>query len=207
MGAAAQAFGLMVIGSCFYLFLLNVIGIVISFSRRSNRIPLHLGIASLILAALACLASLNMGGCTIVVFFIPSTVAAALNYGVWRYRYRPVLDSSTGVQVESKPARTFAMVSAILIAMLILSCFGMRPLVSAMGYLANGRGPAQMDRNDIPIGATKEELRSCFGEPHSVYFRGTNDERWHYCTSYLAGDGIGVEFDADGKVAKVWDYD
>jgi hypothetical protein len=207
MGAAAQAFGLMVIGSCFYLLLLNVLGLVISFVRRSSRRPLQLGIASLVLAVLACSMSLNMGGCFVAVFFIPSTVAAFINIGVWRSRHRPALDPTTGVEVAPNPAGAFASVATILIATIFLSCVGMGPLAYAMGYVANGRGPARIEYNEIAIGTTKDELRSRFGKPHDVYFRGTSEERWNYCTSYLAGDGIGVEFDTEGKVSKVWPYD
>ena len=55
-------------------------------------------------------------------------------------------------------------------------------------------------------GTTKEEIRDMYGKPATTYDKQDGTSTWFYSTDWIGFGGVGVNFDAQGRVASSFNH-
>lgn len=99
-------------------------------------------------------------------------------------------------------ARTCFLAITLGMALLAATCC---VLPNALFYANTGRLPLRRSQDPfrVPIGSTAAEVREALGPPHDLVKR-DGREVWNYHGDLFGLVIYGMEFDEEGRLAKVW---
>jgi len=202
MGAAAEMLGLTFIYACLYTILLNLIGLAIGRFTRPNRIPLGLGIGSIIVLCLTTIMLILNCPCDVFLFMIPSITLTVLNLRYWRIKARDYVPHPNSTTDSWFILGGMGATLAIMVGTLFLSCGAMYPLMNGLMRIEHGRGPANINRDDIKEGMTADEIETMYGKPHQKSSRDGKQD-WIYYNGGIGGEIIAIYFGTTNRVERV----